>query len=191
VPEGMAPVLRAHPARPAARRPAVLPAAGQGHPHRDLGVQMGTELIVRQHARTFDTNRFDLSPWRDALPRVYRYLHAAGIDSDRMPSVLAEIQSRLQALLPLHDHENPVEIALAETAQWVEEQRERAQFRRSPAADATPASAPLDMPEQPVPLNGLGRSRGEQPPRGGGPPEPSFDGRGPARAIRGRRALFF
>ena len=152
---------------------------------------MGTELIVRQHARTFDTNRFDLSPWRDALPRVYRYLHAAGIDSDRMPSVLAEIQSRLQALLPLHDHENPVEIALAETAQWVEEQRERAQFRRSPAADATPASAPLDMPEQPVQLNGLGRSRGEEPPRGGGPPEPSFDGRGPARAIRGRRALFF
>jgi membrane glycosyltransferase len=150
---------------------------------------MGTELTARRHVRSYDTGRVDISPWQDAMPRVYAYLQAAGIDSDRLPAVLVEIQARLQALLPLREHENPVEVALGETAAWVEQQRARTQFR-APAADATPPPEPLDMPEQPIELNGLRRPRRDEPP-GGPPPAGPDTGTGPARGIRGRRAAFF
>lgn len=150
---------------------------------------MGTELTARRHARVYDTGRVDISPWQDAMPRVYSYLQAAGVDSDRMPAVMVEIQARLQALLPLREHENPVEVALAETVHWAEEQRTRAQFRRPPAADATPPPAGLEMPTRPIQLNGLRRGRGDEPP-GGPPARPAGGEPGPARGIRGRRALF-
>lgn len=116
---------------------------------------MGTELTAARRVRMHDAGRIDISPWRDAMPRVYTYLEAAGVESERMPAVLVEIQTRLNSLLPLREHENPVEVAVQETADWVEEQRARAGFRRSPAADATPPGGELPMPEQPIELNGF------------------------------------
>ncbi len=153
---------------------------------------MATELsAARRPIRLHDAGRIDISPWQDAMPRVYTYLQAAGIESDRMPGALVEIQARLQALLPLREHDNPVEVALAETAQWAEEQRARMDFRRSPSADATPPQAGLEMPEQPLELNALKRSRGGVPPGGSAGGGSAGFARGPAAGIRARRALFF
>src|SRR5690606_30172280 len=157
-----------------------------------MGIQMATELsAARRPIRLHDAGRIDISPWQDAMPRVYTYLQAAGIESDRMPGALVEIQARLQALLPLREHDNPVEVALAETAQWAEEQRARMDFRRSPSADATPPQAGLEMPEQPLELNALKRSRGGVPPGGSAGGGSAGSARGPAAGIRARRALFF
>ena len=152
-------------------------------------------MTALRPVRLYDAGRVDLAPWQDAMPRVYAYLQASAlVEPERMPAVLVEIQARLQSLLPLREHENAVEIALQETARWVEEERQQAEIRHSPAPSATPPRSELPMPEQPIELNGLRREQ-DDPPSDGPPREPGGssggEAAGPAHGIRGRRVLFF
>lgn len=165
---------------------------------------MGPEVIANRHMSMYGPEHGEVSPWQDAMPRVHAYLRASGFgDAERLPGIVAEIERRLQPLLPLHPGENAVEIAMRETVQWFEEQKAVAGAGRSAVASATPATparAGLPMPEQAIELRRLRRSRkadaserrvpDEAPPPQMPPPKSRGMGAGAARGIRARRTLF-
>jgi len=127
---------------------------------------MGSELIadrrivVRQGSRAGQ----DL-PWQEAMPRIHAYLSACGVsDALRREEIVAEILTRLHSLLPLHQGENPVEIAMRETVQWVADHRPHRDLQRSAnAGPATPPRAELAMPEQCIELRSLRWTREAKP----------------------------
>jgi membrane glycosyltransferase len=85
---------------------------------------------------------------------MHAYLSACGVsDGLRREEIVAEILATLHSLLPLHQGENPVEIAMRETVQWVEDYRPHRGLQRSAnAGPATPPRAALAMPEQCIEL---------------------------------------
>ena len=96
-------------------------------------------------------------PWHEAWPRMHAYLSACGVsDGLRREEIVAEILATLHSLLPLHEGENPVEIAMRETVQWVADHRPHRDLQRSAnAGPATPPRAELAMPEQCIELRNL------------------------------------
>ncbi|MEX2124765.1 MAG: glucans biosynthesis glucosyltransferase MdoH [Woeseia sp.] len=158
---------------------------------------MGPELIADRRIPLHGTDQEAGSPWQSAMPRIHAYLRACGVvDPERRQGIVVEIYVRLQSLLPLHQGENPVEIAIRETVQWVEEQREvQVAQRRTDSAPPTPPLAALPMPEQSIELRGIGRrgkAEAAAPGRSGETPAAAAKGSresGPARGIHARRVI--
>jgi membrane glycosyltransferase len=166
---------------------------------------MGPELIADWRLPHQDA-AWQVNPlWKASVPRMDAYLEASGVrDRGRRQQIIAEIQERLQQLLPLHQGENPTEIAVRETVQWVEDHQpvhDPAQL--AGVLPATPQRAELAMPEQSIELRSLrwrrkrksGDGKTERRPVGadGPPQQDGNDGSadsGPARSIRARRILF-
>lgn len=158
---------------------------------------MGSELTVDWLPR-YDAR--EANPlWHAALPRMHAYLAASGVkDVDRRTRIVARIHERLQELLPLHQGENPIEIAMRETVQWVEDHQSTDVLQGSVGRiAATPAGAPLSMPEQSIELRGLRWSRRNSASSGHGsadsrqdPPADASMDIGPARGVHARRVLF-
>ncbi|HEX6260710.1 MAG TPA: hypothetical protein VFZ51_08645, partial [Woeseiaceae bacterium] len=128
------------------------------------------------------------------MPRIHAYLLACGITDDaRRHDSVAGICEKLEALLPLHHGENPMEVAMRETVQWVEDHEPSHDPQRA-SEDATPPVAALAMPEQCIDLRSLRWSRkpAEQwgpedgGDAGGGPPGNDEPG-GRASAANGQR----
>ena len=161
---------------------------------------MGPELIADWLPR-HDAPREENPLWHAAMPRMHAYLEVSGVqDADRRTQVVAKIHERLQQLLPLHQGENPIEIAMRETVQWVEDHHPVDDLQK-PARHlpATPPGAPLPMPEQRIELRRLRwwrRDRSsrhdatERKRRGKGVPQNSLANPGPARGVHARRLLF-
>jgi membrane glycosyltransferase len=118
---------------------------------------MGPELIADRLIVRHGTPAGQDLPWQGAVPRVHAYLGACGVsDGLQREEIVAEILARLHSLLPLHQGENPVEIAMRETVQWVEDHRPHRGLQRSAnAGPATPPRAELAMPEQCIELRSL------------------------------------
>jgi membrane glycosyltransferase len=165
---------------------------------------MGPELIADWRLPQHDAPRDENPLWHAAMPRVHAYLEASGVkDAERRKQIVGQIHERLQQLLPLHQGENPIEIAMRETVQWVEDHQPGALQRSSERMLATPPRASLSMPEQIIELRSLRWRR-----RGGSPTMPdsgaahekrrmeeaaSRNGSrdaGPARGVHARRVLF-
>ena len=166
---------------------------------------MGSKLIANPPEFWQKAPPGQSSPWQQAMPRIHAYLIACGITDDaRRHDIVAGICEKLQSLLPLHHGEKPMEVAMRETVQWVEDHQPDPQ---GPSQDATPALAALAMPEQRIELRsprwsrkvGLQRGAGKEDDSVGSPPgraeaagraSPANGQRGPASGIRARRMLF-
>ena len=137
------------------------------------------------------------APWQAAMPRIHAYLQACGmVDDERRQQAIVEIYVKLQSLLPLHQGENPVQIAMRETVQWVEEHRQALdEEQHAEPAVPTPRYAALSMPEQTIDRRLFRRARNVStvaPGPAGGAPSNAEDRResGPARGIHARRVTF-
>jgi len=160
---------------------------------------MGPELIAdRRPVRRNMPAGKDLA-WQEAMPRIHAYLNACGVrDAFRREDIVTEILARLHTLLPLHQGENPVEIAMRETVQWVEEHRPHRDLQSSGnAGPATPPRAELPMPEQCIELRSWRWRRQARAHADAGKVAyrtsgavPGSRGNGAASAIRARRILF-
>ena len=159
---------------------------------------MGPELIADRRVPRHDAPREENPLWHAAMPRMHAYLEASGVeDADRRAQIVAQIHERLQQLLPLHQGENPIEIAMRETVQWVEDHQPADDLQRPPRrAPATPPRAALPMSEQSIELHRLrwwrrGRSSGPDGPqcREDATRNGSANS-GPARGVHARRLLF-
>ncbi|MGH8166879.1 MAG: hypothetical protein ACREQ1_06540, partial [Woeseiaceae bacterium] len=127
---------------------------------------MGPEQLIADRRIPLSGAAEELgAPWQAAMPRIHAYLQACGIvDAERRQGAIVEIYVRLQSLLPLHQGENPVEIAMRETVQWVEEHREALdEEQNSESATSTPRHAALAMPEQTIDRRLFRRARNVSP----------------------------
>lgn len=126
---------------------------------------MGPELIADRRIVRQGTSAGQDLPWQEAMPRIHAYLSACGVsDALRREEIVAAILTRLHSLLPLHQGENPVEIAMRETVQWVEDHRPLRDLQRSAnTGPATPPRAELAMPEQCIELRRLRWTRKAKP----------------------------
>lgn len=146
---------------------------------------MGPELICVTRESRASLDAF----WAEAEPRILAYLRAAGFDdAARMPRILAAINERLRAFLPLHPGEEPTAVAMRETVHWVANQR----WRANPidGALSRPPPAALEMPRQVIELFGSKRTATNEEAPSPTPAGPGALEIGPARGIRMRRAAF-
>jgi len=151
---------------------------------------MAAELIsAARESRTAPAAGLD-PIWADAEPRILGYLRAAGFEEAmRLPRILAVINERLRAFLPLHPGEEATAVAMRETVHWVANQR----LVRSAVdgAESRPPPAGLEMPEQAIERFRAGRRPApveQSPPPAG--PNADANEPGPARGIGSRRILF-
>jgi membrane glycosyltransferase len=170
---------------------------------------MGPELIADWRLPRPDAPRHENPLWRPAMPRIHAYLRACGVaDAEQQQRIVAEILERLQRLLPLHQGENPTEIAMRETVQWIEDHQLPQDAKHANAAvPATPPRAELPMPEQSIELRslrwwrkGASQDTPEREPEERKPPAETAPERaaagngsadaGPASGIHARRVLF-
>ena len=154
---------------------------------------MGPELIVAAREPKAAPRAGLDEIWSEAEPRILAYLRAAGFeDTGRLPRILAAINERLRAFLPLHPGEHPTAVAMRETVHWVANQRWRASV--IDGALSRPPPAQLDMPQQVIGLFGSGKgAAGDELPKippPSPPPDAAGEPSGPARGIGMRRTAF-